>query len=148
MAQEWCVAYGVLDDDEAIKVDKIICTRKGTKPSQLIKKATSSATSNSSATSSSSSAVSKDKVKKEAPNKKYKYADDIIVDTGKRIILIFFRLFVCLEYLNCISFLYFVLFIIIFLYSTVLFSLAFYLRIDLLYLIPFSTVIRLIFVLP
>lgn len=77
MAQEWCVAYGVLDDDEAIKVDKIICTRKGTKPSQLIKKATSSAT------SSSSSAVSKDKVKKEPSNKKYKYADDIIMDTGK-----------------------------------------------------------------
>ena len=82
MAQEWCVAYGVLDDDEAIKVDKIICTRKGTKPSQLIKKATTSATSS----SSSSSAVSKDKVKKEASNKKYKYADDIIMDTGKIII--------------------------------------------------------------
>ena len=84
MAQEWCVAYGVLDDDEAIKVDKIICTRKGTKPSQLIKKATTSATSCSS--SSSSSAVSKDKIKKEASNKKYKYADDIIMDTGKIII--------------------------------------------------------------
>ena len=89
MAQEWCVAYGVLDDDEAIKVDKIICTRKGTKPSQLAKKSSSSASasssSSSSATSSSSSstAVVKEKVKKEPTNKKFKYADDLIVDTGK-----------------------------------------------------------------
>ena len=89
MAQEWCVAYGVLDDDEAIKVDKIICTRKGTKPSQLAKKSSSSSSasssSSSSATSSSSSttAVVKEKVKKEPTNKKFKYADDLIVDTGK-----------------------------------------------------------------
>ena len=76
MAQEWCVAYGVLDDDEAIKVDKIICTRKGTKPSQIAKKSSSSA--------SSTSAAVKEKVKKEAPVKKYKYADDLIIDTGKK----------------------------------------------------------------
>ena len=108
MAQEWCVAYGVLDDDEAIKVDKIICTRKGTKPSQLIKKATTSATSSSSSSSSSSStsAVSKDKVKKEPSNKKYKYADDIIMDTGKIIISNIVSTFCMFK--NCLSFLNFV----------------------------------------
>jgi hypothetical protein len=90
MAQEWCVAYGVLDDEKARKVDKIICTRKGTKPSQSPKKVTSSSSSSSSSSNANSvKEKEKEKEKEKAKpkravqsSKKAKYDDDIIVDTG------------------------------------------------------------------
>jgi hypothetical protein len=37
MAQEWCVAYGILDEKEASRVYKIICKRKGVAPVSPIK---------------------------------------------------------------------------------------------------------------
>ena len=37
MAQEWCIAYGVLPSEEAEKVYKVVCKRKGVKPSESVR---------------------------------------------------------------------------------------------------------------
>ena len=65
MAQEWCVAYGVLEASKATKLWKIISQRKGVKTSNspLVKKAVN----NTSKPRSSKTVID----------------DDVIVDTGK-----------------------------------------------------------------
>jgi hypothetical protein len=64
MAQEWCVAFGVLSKDEAGKLHKIVLKRKGKV-----------------APSSSSSSSSTKKVKKERKLVKEE-ADDVGMDVG------------------------------------------------------------------
>ena len=100
MAQEWCVAYGVLDNENAKKIDKIICLRKGTKPSVEPKKNNSTSSSSSSSKTVVTSVTSKGKqsqkeIEKEKENEKLKEkmkkqinkrgrgGDEHEVDTGK-----------------------------------------------------------------
>lgn len=37
MAQEWCVSYGVLNDEDAARVYKLICNRKGKPMAEPVK---------------------------------------------------------------------------------------------------------------
>ena len=79
MAQEWCVAYGVLDNENAKKIDKIICARKGIKASAEPKRSTSS----SSSTTISASVTVKSTAKKSSSGRKKSFKDDdSIIDTG------------------------------------------------------------------
>ena len=48
MAQDWCLAYGILPADKAEKLYKTVCNRKGIKPSPAAKKSSSSSSSSSS----------------------------------------------------------------------------------------------------
>ena len=77
MAQEWCVAYGVLDNENAKRIDKIICTRKGLKPSTEPKRSTSSSS------STIAASIVKTTIKKGSGNKKKNYSEDQIIDTGE-----------------------------------------------------------------
>jgi hypothetical protein len=110
MAQEWCVAYGVLDDEKARKVDKIICTRKGTKPSQSPKKVSSS----SSSSSSNANSVKEKEKEKAKPkgavqsSKKARYDEDIIVDTGLCLFVFASVYLLFISILNCCLFVSFV----------------------------------------
>ena len=70
MAQEWCVFYGVLDEEKAFELFKKICKRKGAKPPTPVKK---------SAGKPASKAAVQPKKKK---SKKTVVDDDVEVDTG------------------------------------------------------------------
>ena len=99
MAQEWCVAYGVLDDDAARRVDKIICTRKGVKQNVIVKKQSNSSSSSSSSSSSNNNSGPASKIgtstkgmkKKIISSKNTRNEEDFIMDSGKNI---YFSIFV------------------------------------------------------
>ena len=102
MAQEWCVAYGVLDNENAKKIDKIICARKGLKPSVEPKRSTSSTSS----TTVGASVTVKSTAKKISVVRKKSFKDDdSIVDTGSKLfypIIYFFYLFNIYSFINYI----------------------------------------------
>ena len=56
MAQDWCLAYGVLPHGEAEKLYKTVCQRKGVKPSPMVNKKAPPPGKSSSSSSSSSAA--------------------------------------------------------------------------------------------
>ena len=87
------MAYGVLDNENARKIDKIICARKGLKPSVEPKRSTSST---SSTTVGASVSVKSTTKKISVVRKKSFKDDDSIVDTGSKL---FIQLFTFLIYL-------------------------------------------------
>lgn len=76
MAQEWCISYGVLEQDEAFELYKKVCKRKGLKVPTPVKKSGVSGTSSKSQGSTKISEADKKK------SKKIIIQDDVEVDTG------------------------------------------------------------------
>ena len=62
MAQDWCLAYGVLPHDKSEKLYKTVCNRKGVKPSPMVNKKAPPAGKSSSSSSSAAPGRRKDKV--------------------------------------------------------------------------------------
>ncbi len=84
MAQEWCVSYGILDEETARKLYEKICKRKGKAPEikSPVKSTTSSSSKSGSKTTNSTKSSTAASSKATGKKNKVIIEDDGPVDTG------------------------------------------------------------------